>query len=47
VNHIAYTDQNHIGVGVNMEKEFLYSLTMNWTGNTGHSTEKYNTHERS
>lgn len=30
-----------------MKKEFLYSITMNWTGNTGQGTEKYNTYERS
>ena len=30
-----------------MSKEHLYTLAMNWTGNTGQGTEKYNTYERS
>lgn len=30
-----------------MNKEHLYSLAMNWTGNTGQGTEKYNIYERS
>jgi organic hydroperoxide reductase OsmC/OhrA len=30
-----------------MSKEHLYTLAMNWTGNTGQGAEKYNTYERS
>jgi hypothetical protein len=30
-----------------MSKEHLYALAMNWTGNMGQGTEKYNTYERS
>jgi organic hydroperoxide reductase OsmC/OhrA len=45
--YLAYTDKNPSEIGINMKKEFFYSLTMNWTGNTGRGTEKYNTYERS
>ena len=29
-----------------MSKEYLYSLALNWTGNTGQGTEKYQSYER-